>query len=992
MKIEFDEMQYQLDAVKAITDIFEGQAKRVSRFSVSMGEIIGQEVTETGIGNKLELTDEELLENVQKIQMRHHLPKSTDIQDRNFTVEMETGTGKTYVYTRTIFELNKQYGFSKFIIVVPSVAIREGVYKSLQMTETHFQEEFPGQYCHFFKYDSSKLEQVRDFATSTNIEVMIINIDAFRKSFEDPEKESKANLIHRERDSLNGKKPIEFIQDTNPIVIIDEPQSVDNTEKAKEAIASLNPMCKLRYSATHREHYNLMYKLDPVDAYEKKLVKKIEVLSIQSEENFNDPYIKLIKVTSKNGYKATIELDEKKKNGIVKRVKKQADPRRNNDLYELSGGRDIYRGYVIAGIDATPGNESIEFESGRILHVGDVIGGMDDDTLKRVQIREAIRTHLDKELKLIPLGIKVLTLFFIDKVENYRIYPKEGDWQKGKYALMFEEEYDKLIKLEKYRPLLEVSYIGEQNAETVHDGYFAKDRKGKFKDSRVTKDGRLRSTKDDESTFKLIMQEKEKLLSFSHPLRFIFSHSALKEGWDNPNVFQICTLVETKDILTKRQKIGRGLRLAVNQKGKRVYDENVNILTIVANESYEEFAATLQSEMEEETGVKFGYLEEHFFADIWQDTDEDQDIGYEKSAQLFQFLKEEKYIDGTGKVAEKLKEAIAENKLVLPEDFAEEQKEIESFIKRVIKKLPVFNKKDKVHVKLNKQVLLSPEFEQLWNQIKYKTTYSVELDSETLIKRSIKGIQQLPPFKPRRVVRENALVKMDRSGVTGEGKTFRTHEVEEEQSRLPDILRYLQDHTKLKRRTLVEILIGSKRLDDFKKNPQRFMEEVMKIINREKRKLIVDGIKYERIGDHEYYEQSLFEQEELVGYMKANAVKVSEEKSVFDHIRYDSKVEREFAEKLNNDEDVKLFVKLPSSFSIDTPLGNYNPDWAILMKKDNEEKLYFVVETKGSTDKEDLREVEQDKIECGKKHFEALNTKAKYKLANSFEKLKEEVY
>ncbi len=993
MKIKFDKQQYQLDAIQSITDIFAGQTVKASNFTVSMGDIIGQEITELGIGNKLELSEAEVLENVQNVQMRNHLQKSRNIQDWNFTVEMETGTGKTYVYTRTMFELNKRYGFSKFIIVVPSVAIREGVYKSLQMTEEHFEQEYPGQHCHFFKYDSSKLEQVREFATSTNIEVMIINIDAFRKSFDDPEKENKANLIHRERDTMNGKKPIQFIQETNPIVIIDEPQSVDNTGKAKEAIASLNPLCKLRYSATHRETYNLMYKLDPVDAYEQKLVKKIEVLSINSDDDYNDPYIKLLDVSNKNGYKAVVELDVLSKKGTVKRAKKEINPNSKNDLYLVSGERDLYRGYVVAGIDCLPGNESVEFENGSVLRLGEAVGGIDDDLLKRYQIREAIRTHLDKELRLIHRGIKVLTLFFIDKVENYRVYPKGEAWQKGKYAGMFEEEYSGLIKQPKYRTLFEEdAYISSQKAEDVHDGYFSQDKQGHYKDSKINKDGSLRSNKADESAFELIMKEKERLLSFETPLRFIFSHSALKEGWDNPNVFQICTLVETKDPLTKRQKIGRGLRLAVDQDGKRSYDDNVNILTVIANESYQQFAETLQNEMEEETGVKFGYIEEHSFALIpVQDeaTGENREIGYEASAQIFSYLVKENYVTKQGKVKEALKESIASESFAVPEAFAGIKTDIEQVIRKSVKKLPVFNKKDEADIKLNKEVLLTDEFRELWDRIKYKTTYSVELDAETLKQRSIEEIQKLDRFKARRIRRENARINVDHSGISGEGQTMRVYEADEEKRRLPDILRYLQEQTNLKRRTLVDILIGSKRLDEFEKNPQAFMEAVMKIINREKKKLIVDGIKYERIGDHAFYEQSLFEHQELVGYMKANAVEVSNDKSVYNYICYDSNVEREFAENLNHDDDVKLYIKLPSSFVIDTPLGNYNPDWAILVEKDGAETLYFVVETKGSTAQEDLRFNEHGKIMCGRKHFEALENGVAYKLADQYERFKE---
>lgn len=995
MKIKFDKQQYQHDAIQSITDLFKGQSSNVSNFTVSMGNIVGSEVTSLGVRNHLELSNLDVIENLQEIQMRNHLKMSHDIQDWNFTVEMETGTGKTYVYTRSIFELNKLYGFTKFIIVVPSVAIREGVYKSLQMTETHFKEEYPGISCHYFKYDSSNLEQVRDFAASTNIEVMIINIDAFRKSFDDPEKETKANLIHRERDTMNGMRPIQFIQETNPIVIIDEPQSVDNTETAKKAIASLNPLCKLRFSATHKETYNLIYKLDPVDAYEQKLVKKIEVLSVTSENDHNDPYIKLLSVSNKSGYKARVEIDEQKKDGTVKRSTKEINPGNRNNLYTLSGERELYKGYILEGIDADPGNESIEFTNGKYLKIGGVIGGLDDDQLKRLQIREAIRAHLDKELSLVHKGIKVLSLFFIDLVENYRVYPKEGLPEKGKYALMFEEEYEKLIKLPKYQTLFEEDqYISNQKAEEVHDGYFSKDKKGQYKDSRVTKAGVLRSNKDDESAFELIMKEKEKLLSFDTPLRFIFSHSALKEGWDNPNVFQICTLVESQDPLTKRQKIGRGLRLPVNQYGERQYDENLNVLTVIANESYHEFAESLQREMEEETGVKFGFIEEQSFAALTvvdEETGEEQEIGYELSADIFASLVKENYVSKTGELTDKLKEEISAESFEVPIEYIDYQYGITEVLKKSIKKLPVFKRDDRVDIKMNKQVFLTDEFNDLWDRIKYKTTYSVSLDSKKLIEQAVISIQKMDGIAARKIRTEKGAIRTERKGIVSEGKGFRVTELENEKRRLPDILRFLQDHTTLKRKTLIDILIQSGRLEDFKKNPQAFMEAVVKIINKEKQKMIVDGIKYEKIGEHEYFSQSLFEEQELIGYLKQNAVEVSGNKSIYNYIQYDSTVEKTFAEDLNQDEDVKLYVKLPASFVIETPLGNYNPDWAILLDKDGVEKLYFVIETKGTIELDGLRVKESAKIKCGEKHFEALQSKVAYRVSDSYEEFKEKV-
>lgn len=586
MKIKFiRDQEYQLDAINSIVDIFQGQAIKAANFTVSLDDRINFFESELGIGNLLELTDEELLCNINNIQMRNGLPKSTDINGRNFTVEMETGTGKTYVYTRTIYELNKTYGFTKFIIVVPSVAIREGVYKSLEITREHFGEIYQNQPCNYFIYDSSKLDQIRNFATSSDIEIMIINIDAFRKSFEDPEKINKANIIHRYNDRMNGRKPIEFIAETNPIVIIDEPQSVDNTDKAKEAISSLNPLCILRYSATHRERYNLMYRLDPVDAYEKKLVKQIQVSSIKAMDNFNKPYIKLLSVSNKNGYKATVEMDVKNTKGVVKRVNKTI--KLDDEFYDISGERDLYEGYVLSNIDCMPGYESIEFTNGAFLQLGQSIGDFDPDDMKRQQIKAAIEAHLDKERYYIKKGIKVLSLFFIDRVENYRYYDEDGNAHKGKYAKMFEEEYESLINLPKYRSLFNHSkYMLEYDSTKVHDGYFSVDNKGRAKNTKG-------DTQADYDTYSLIMKDKEKLLSFETPLRFIFSHSALKEGWDNPNVFGVCTLVEARDTLTKRQKIGRGLRLCVNQEGERVSDPNINILTVMANESFADFAEGL---------------------------------------------------------------------------------------------------------------------------------------------------------------------------------------------------------------------------------------------------------------------------------------------------------------------------------------------------------------------------------------------------------------
>ncbi|XCS12872.1 DEAD/DEAH box helicase family protein [Aeribacillus pallidus] len=967
MKLKFiSDLDYQKQAIDSVVQIFKGQQMKQSNFTVYYGtqEEAGMIQTALGVGNRVDLTPQEILKNVQAIQMKNGLPRSETLDGMNFSVEMETGTGKTYVYLRTIFELNKHYGFTKFVIVVPSVAIREGVYKSLQITKEHFDELYNRTPLEYFIYDSQKLDKVRNFATATTIQVMIINIDAFRKSFEDPEKEDKANVIHRTNDRLNGYRPIEFIQQTNPIVIIDEPQSVDTTPKSKEAIASLNPLCTLRYSATHVDKYNMVYRLDAMDAYNQKLVKKIEVMSVRSEESFNVPYIKLVEV--KEG-KAKIELDVETR-GKVKRTTKTV--KYGDDLYDISGERELYRGYMVEQIDWTEGNESIEV-NGHYLRVGDAIGDIDDDTIKRYQIRKTIEEHLDKELRLRPRGIKVLSLFFIDKVANYRDYDKDGNPVKGKYAVMFEEEYKKLIQKPKYRTLFNDIDV-DIDIEKIHDGYFAQDKKGKLKDSREGK-----STEADTDVYNLIMKDKERLLSLNEPLRFIFSHSALREGWDNPNVFQICTLKDSAGTyVSRRQEIGRGLRLAVNQNGERVQDYYVNTLTVMANESYKEFVSTLQKEIEEDTGVKFGKIEKHIFAKLVyvdEKTEEPVQMGYDLSVKLYEELKRNGYIDKHSMVTSQLKEAIENYDLRLRAEFQPWISVIVKEIKRHLQALPIKDATKKKKVKLNMSVFNQEEFRQLWDKIKYKTVYSVDFDSEQLIQTCIESIQTMPRIEKIRILSRKGKVEIDR--VTGVQAQTVSESVEDYVSlhhTLPDVITELQNRTNLTRKTIVRILTGCKRLDDFKNNPQKFIEEATKIIQREMKQLLKDGVKYYKIGDDAYYAVELFQNEELLAYLNDNAI--PSEKSLFDHIVYDSDVEERFAKRFENDEKVKVYVKLPSWFKIDTPIGSYNPDWALVIEKDGEEKLYFVLETKGQEWEGDLRPGESAKIEFARKHFEAIGT------------------
>ena len=591
MKLKFKQQDFQTDAVAAVCALFDGQQKETSTFSMEKSGSQMRLFQDVGVANALYIGDERIIENMQAVQRRHNLPQTAELQGRQFSVEMETGTGKTYVYTKTIYELNRLYGFTKFIIVVPSVAIREGVYKSLQVTQEHFSAIYDNAPCRYFIYNSAKLSDVRQFATSTNIEIMIINIDAFRKA---------ENVINQQQDRLNGDAAIRFIQDTNPIVIIDEPQSVDNTQKAKDAIASLNPLCVFRYSATHRERVNLLYRLTPVDAYQMGLVKQICVSSNQIAGGYNRPYIRLLSVSNENGFRARIEIDIADKDGNVSR--KTITVKQDADLYKLSGNRDLYEGYTISGIDCTPGMEQIELSGVDVIRLGKAIGDVDENTMKRAQIRRTIEAHLDKELRYTEKGIKVLSLFFIDEVKKYRT----DDGNKGIYAQMFEEVYAELMNLPKYAELHGRFPV---DVARVHDGYFSQDKKGNYKNTRG-------DTLDDYNTYNTIMKDKEWLLSFDCPLRFIFSHSALKEGWDNPNVFQVCTLIEQKSTLTARQKVGRGLRLCVNQDGERIEDRNINLLHVMANESFAEFADTLQKEIEDDTGVKFGVLQLGLFSGI----------------------------------------------------------------------------------------------------------------------------------------------------------------------------------------------------------------------------------------------------------------------------------------------------------------------------------------------------------------------------------------
>lgn len=996
MKIQFDaNLDYQRDAIESVTGVFAGQEICQTNFTVAPLQsweegtlFYGTQEDSLGIGNRLRLLDEDIHANIRKIQLKNGLAPSEDFDSKggiNLTVEMETGTGKTYVYLRTVFEMNRLYGFTKFIIVVPSIAIKEGVQKSLEITANHFKELYENVAFDYFTYDSSKLSDVRNFATSPDIQIMVINIDAFRKSFTDPEQENKANIIHRAHDRMTGARPIEFIQQTNPIVIVDEPQSVDTTAKSKEAIASLNPMCTLRYSATHVEKHHMLYKLDSVDAYEQKLVKQIEVAGIEVKDGHNKAYIKLISVNNKKSpISAKIEIDARLKNGSIKR--KEVTVTSGADLLDArySGGRDVYDGYIIEDIYCEQGNEYISFTSkSDILKLGQTLGEVDPDEFKRLQIRKTIEEHLDKEMRLRPQGIKVLSLFFIDKVANYRWYDEDGNPQKGKFALMFEEEYDRAIRKPKYSQLFEGADL-DTAADGVHNGYFSVDKKKDSSGNEMVKDSSGK-TAADESAYNLIMKDKEKLLSFDSKLKFIFSHSALKEGWDNPNVFQICTLNETASVIKKRQEIGRGLRICVNQNGERVHGFAVNTLTVMANESYEQFAEQLQKEIENEEGIKFGVVEKHLFANIVVPVDDHNHeyLGTEASKQLWDHLQSEGHIDNKGKIQDSLKVSLKSGTLALPEVFQPHAAQIVSVLKKVSGNLNIKNRDDKAKVSLNKAVYLSPEFQALWDRIKYKTTFRVDFDTNALIDKCAEEIKINLQVGKARFTYRKAKTEIDRGGVHTQQVQETTSVYESRAFDLPDLITYLQNETNLTRRTIVAIINKSGRLESFKNNPQKFIEQAANIIKSQMRLFIVDGIKYHKIGDDQFYAQELFQKNELFGYLKDNMVKA--EKSVFDHVVYDSDIELEFASTFELNDDIKIYAKLPGWFKIDTPLGGYNPDWAVLIDQDGKEKLYFVVETKSTLFSVERRPEENAKIKCGYAHFEALGDDVKFTVSNSID-------
>ncbi|WP_237047452.1 DEAD/DEAH box helicase family protein [Moraxella bovoculi] len=865
MQIQYEQLDYQKQAIDSIVDLFQGEITH-HQDDFSLSDKDNMRV----IANELSLSKDDIFDNLKNIQTQNQLSLSDKLDNLYFSVEMETGTGKTFVYLNTIFELYQRYGWRKFIIVVPSVAIREGVLQTLNSTKGYFKDEFNSPIYHYGEYSGRKTNLLKHFATSTHIEILVMNIQSFEK---------ESNIINQERE--NGVL-MELIQATNPIIIIDEPQNI-SSDKRKNAIDNLNPLFTVGYSATHKEIINKVYSLNPVQAFEQGLVKQIVVNSVVSQDK-NNAFIELKEVVNKGGLKAKIIIDINE-NKELKR--KSVTIKTGDDLYEKSKQNPNYQGFIVNGIDLE--NQIVRFSNGIEIARGVNLDYLKDDIMKQ-QIHATIKVHLQREKQLNPLGIKVLSLFFIDKVENYRT---NAQGEIGKFYHWFEELYE-----------LETG----QSASGVHSGYFSQDKKGNAKNSNGT-------TKDDNDAYELIMRDKERLLSLDEPVRFIFSHSALKEGWDNPNVFQICTLNETTSQIKKRQELGRGLRLCVNQNGERVYDEQVNILTVIPNESYEQFASSLQQEYIDDCGVKF----------------------------------------------EKTHIKNAENERTVTYRF---------------------------------DAFTDPLFLQIWERIRQKTKYRVAFDSDELIKLASQALNKMPTIaKPKIEIKKARLIQNSEMGVQTE-EVYSDYQYLNKKIAIPDILKALQNKTGLTRQTLVEILKKSGRIDEIKNNPQRFIEIVAEIINNELYDLMKNGIYYQKLD--EVYEQNLFETYQI--YTNQYTFDVNKmDKTIYNGVLdLDSITEHQFAIDCENyDEQVDFYFKLPKKFKIPTPIGNYNPDWAVVINK-NGEQVYFIAETKNTGDKsiqdgvvvDKLKWEERFKIACAKRFFE-INDEVGYQVVQKINELTE---
>lgn len=976
-------LDYQRRAIDAVCDLFEGTEHGSEAFSVVLPVALQDGQQKLGLEwsvhkNSTDISSSELLHNLQSVQEHNGIEMSREIKpgDWNFTVEMETGTGKTYVYLRTIYELNKRYGFSKFVIVVPSIAIKEGVDKSISIMKDHFRTLYDGVEMHSFTYEASRLQEVRSFGNSDKLQIMICTIQSItdiRKesetTFNDSAKrkggKSAKRVMYTVNEKTDDRMPIEFIRECHPIVIIDEPQNI-GTQGEEKGIACLHPLCTLRYSATHKNLFHPVYALNAVDASVQKLVKSIEVASIQSDITHVEPYIRLVNTSPKKGGSAKLEVLCKSASGGYGRETCEIQPgtllgmcTHCPGLYDNVVVQEVGEGYVVLSHLEAP------------LYVGQSVGGMDEEQISRAMIRATIEEHMKKEVKLRPKGIKVLSLFFIDHVGDYRQYDESRNRRPGYLARMFEEEYEKVMRMPQYRSLYEGT---PPAASAVHDGYFSID-KGKKGQSDIWTDteDNAEGKKAAQRAYALIMRDKERLLSLDEPLKFIFSHSALREGWDNPNVFQVCVLRDMNSMISRRQALGRGLRLCVNQEGVRVREDGVNILTVIAREDFKTYAAQLQREYEKD-GVRFGIVTKARLG-VLEYTDEAGNtvrLGQELAGAVLADLQRQKLITAAGKPTEELKKRLEAGSYQVPEVCRCAQWEILARLRQLTRQIDIKDARQRQTVKSRyEKMRLDKDFLELWSRIKKKTTYRVRFDTDELIRNVISVLDvELSTIKAPLITKTVTETILDETGIHAGAQRSISAVMNTDNVPVGDILTSLEAATHLTRRTLSRILCGLQHLRAIRYNGPLFEKTVQRVILAEMKKLMVKGVSYKpvTIGEKEYNAQELFTDTE--GYL--DKMIQAGQKCIMDHVVWDSEIEKQFAEDAERNERVKMYVKLPDSFRIHTPLGAYNPDWALVLEIEGKNHLYFVVETKGTDMLGELRENEQGKIQCAKKHFETV--------------------
>lgn len=1013
LKLQFKHQKFQADAAKAVVDVFAGQPYLTPTYLMDRGTGYQQSITDeedfTGWRNERivpELTDKIILEHLQKVQRANQIKPSDKLEGHyNLTIEMETGVGKTYTYIKTMYELNKHYGWSKFIVVVPSIAIREGVYKSFQVTQEHFAEEY-GKKIRFFIYNSSQLTEIDRFASDSSINVMIINSQAFNAKGKD------ARRIYMKLDEFRSRRPIDIIAKTNPILIIDEPQSVEGTQ-TKERLKEFCPLLTLRYSATHKADsiYNMVYRLDAMEAYNKRLVKKIAVKGIsESGSTATESYVYLEGINlSKADPTATLQFDYKGATGLRKKTMKVGI---GFNLYDNSGYLDEYRnGFVVKFIDGR--DNSVEFLNGIKIYAGDVIGKVSEEQLRRIQIRETILSHIERERQLFHKGIKVLSLFFIDEVAKYKQYDEAGNPYNGIYADMFEEEYADVVgnlQLE-FGDEEYVKYLDAISAHETHAGYFSIDKKGKLTDGKIDK---KEKTSDDSDAYDLIMRNKELLLDRDpkrSPVRFIFSHSALREGWDNPNVFQICTLKQSSSEVRKRQEVGRGLRLCVNQDGERM-DVNalgsdvhtVNVLTVIASESYESFARGLQEELADAVaGRPVAVTADLFKGKVITDSKGNEQVVDADMAQaIFEDLISNGYVK-RGVLTDKYYADKANGEIKVAEEVADSRDAVIKILDTVYDAnamKPDDSRSQNVELQVDPEKLAMPEFKALWKRISPKSVYVVDFDTDELVKKSIDALNtklhvpkvffkveegEMDEIKSRDELKEGNAFSKIKSSTYDSDRRIRTNN-----SVKYDLVGKIVSETGLTRKAVVDILVGIDKtvFDQFAYNPEEFIIKASGLINDEKATAIVQHIAYNMLDER--YSTDIFTEPAIKGRLDVNAMKA--QRHLYDHILYDSTNERNFAEDLDTNTSVAVYVKLPDSFYIATPVGRYNPDWAIAFYEGTVKHIYFVAETKGSLRSMELRDIEKAKIHCAREHFKAISSgNVVYDFINSYQALLDRV-